>query len=117
APEVSLALVSLAAIVGMHRLFVDGSYRAPLVVQAVAAHLTVALLRRAGVRLVPAALVTAAAGITLITWARFPETTTWLLPTGETFGQLGADLRHSWDLFGEVRAPAPVENGFVAAAA
>jgi len=117
ATEVSLALVSLAAIVGMHRLFVDGSYRAPLVVQALAAHLTVTLLRRAGVRLVPAALVTAAVGATLITWARFPDTTAWLLPTPETLSQLGTDLRHSWDLFGEVRAPAPVENGFVAAAA
>ena len=55
ATEVALGLVTVAAIVGMHRLFVDGSYRGALVLQALLAHLVVTLLRRAGVRLVPAA--------------------------------------------------------------
>jgi transglutaminase-like putative cysteine protease len=117
ANEVALALVSVAAIVGMHRLFIDGSYRAPLFAQALAAHVVVALLRRAGVRLVPAAIVTAVAAILLITWTRFPETTRWLLPTADTVTRLGDDLTASWRLFGDVRAPAPVENGFLATTA
>lgn len=117
ASEVALAVVTITAIVGMHRLFLDGSYRGPLVLQAIVAHLTVALLRRVGVRLVPAAIATAGIAVLFITWTRFPETTRWLLPTPDTFGQLGDDLSSSWRLFGDVRAPAPVENGFLAATA
>ncbi len=117
ASEVALAIVTITAIVGMHRLFLDGSYRGPLVLQAIVAHLTVTLLRRAGVRLVPAAIATAGIAVIFITWTRFPDTTRWLLPTPDTFGQLGDDLSSSWRLFGHVRAPAPVENGFLAATA
>jgi transglutaminase-like putative cysteine protease len=113
ASELALWLVTVAAIVGMHRLFEDGSYRGALVLQAAVAHLTVALLRRAGVHLVPAAAATAALGALFITWTRFPETVAWGLPTGDTVRALGDDLDSAWSLFGDVSAPAPVENGFV----
>ena len=53
ATEVALWLVTVAAIVGMHRLFEDGSYRPTLLVEAVVAHLVVAVLRRRGVSLLP----------------------------------------------------------------
>jgi transglutaminase-like putative cysteine protease len=115
--EVALAVVTMAAIVGMHRLFVDGSYWGALVVQALAAHVTVAALRRAGLRVLPAAFATAALGVVFITWTRFPDTARWLLPTPDTFGALGDDLSSAWRVFGDVRAPAPVENGFIAASA
>jgi transglutaminase-like putative cysteine protease len=113
ATEVALGLVTAAAIVGMHRLFVDGSYRGALVLQALLAHLVVTLLRRAGVRLVPAAAITASAAVVFITWTRFPETTAWGLPTADTFRAVGDDVSTAWSLFGKVRAPAPVQNGFV----
>ena len=113
--EVALALVTLAAIVGMHRLFIDGSYRGPLVAQALLAHLAVTLLRRARVRLLPAAVCTGLVAVFAITWARFPETAHVLLPTGGTFRQAVDDLNEAWRLFGKVRAPAPVANGFLAA--
>jgi transglutaminase-like putative cysteine protease len=113
--EVALALVTVTAIVGMHRLFVDGSYRGPLVVQAVLAHVVVAVLRRRGVPLGRAALATAAVAVLSLTWSRFPDTTRWLLPTADTVAQLGDDLSEAWRVFGKVRAPAPVENGFLAA--
>jgi len=113
ATEVALAVLTVAAIIGMHRLFVDGSYRGALVLQAAVAHLVVTLLRRAGVRILPAALVTLVAGALFITWARFPETTIWGLPTADTLRAVGDDIGSAWSLFGDVRAPAPVENGFV----
>jgi transglutaminase-like putative cysteine protease len=113
--EVALALVTMAAVVGMHRLFIDSSYRGPLIAQALLAHVTVTLLRRARVRLLPAAVVTAVVAVFVITWARFPETTQWLLPTGSTFRHGVDDLSEAWRLFGKVRAPAPVANGFLAA--
>ncbi|HEX6425982.1 MAG TPA: DUF3488 and transglutaminase-like domain-containing protein [Acidimicrobiales bacterium] len=115
--EVALALVTLAAIVGMHRLFVDGSYFGPLAQQAILAHVAVTVLRRAGVRLGAAALATAGLAALIITWTRFPDTTWSLLPTGGTVGQLGDDLGAAWTLFGDVRAPAPVADGFIAASA
>ena len=117
ASEVALALVTLAAVVGMHRLFDSGSYFGPLAQQAILAHVAVTALRRAGVRLVPAALATATLAVLVITWTRFPGTSWWLLPTGETFGRLGDDVGAAWTLFGDVKAPAPVANGFIAVSA
>ncbi|HEX6420716.1 MAG TPA: DUF3488 and transglutaminase-like domain-containing protein [Acidimicrobiales bacterium] len=117
ASEAALALVTLTAIFGMHRLFDDGAYFGPLAQQAIVAHVAVAVLRRLGVRLVPAALATATAAVLLVTWSRFPGTAWWLLPTGDTVTQLGDDLTAAWRLFGDVRAPAPVANGFLAASA
>ena len=114
ANEVALALVTVTAVVGMHRLFLDGSYRGPLVAAAIVAHATVAGLRRARVHLVPAALLTVAAAAIFIAWTRFPDTTRWLLPTGDTLSQAGDDIQAAWKLFGKVKAPAPVENGFLA---
>jgi transglutaminase-like putative cysteine protease len=115
ADEVALFLVTAAAIVGMHRLFEDGSFRGPLLFQALAAHVVVTVLRRLGVRIVPAALITAGIAALVITWTRFPETTHFALPSGATLRAAGDDLESAWRLFGKVRAPAPVSNGFVAA--
>jgi transglutaminase-like putative cysteine protease len=113
ATEVALCFLTVAAIISMHRLFVDGSFRGALILQALAAHLVVTVLRRLGVRLTPAAAITAAAAVLCITWTRFPETTAWGLPTTETLRAVGDDVSSAWSLFGRVRAPAPVENGFV----
>jgi transglutaminase-like putative cysteine protease len=115
ATEIALWLVTVTAIVGMHRLFVDGSYRPALVLEAVVAHLTVALLRRRGVRLVPSALVTVAVGIATLTWVHYADTTAFLLPTGDTWSAASDDLRGAWQLFQDVKAPAPVETGFLLA--
>lgn len=117
ATEVALALVTLAAVTGMHRLFLDGSYRGPLVLQAIAAHAVVATLRRRRVALLPAAAITAVAGMLFITWTRFGDTVGYLLPTGATLSALGDDLDAAWRVFQDVKAPAPVVNGFIVATA
>ena len=44
--EVGLALVSLAAVFGLRRLFVDGSFFVPVAAQAVGAHVVVTVARR-----------------------------------------------------------------------
>jgi transglutaminase-like putative cysteine protease len=117
ATEVALVLVTLAAVTGMHRLFIDGSYRGPLALQAVAAHVVVATLRRRRVALVPAAAITAVAAVLFITWTRFGDTVAYLLPTGATFNAVGDDLDAAWRVFHDVKAPAPVVNGFIVATA
>jgi transglutaminase-like putative cysteine protease len=117
ATEVALALVTLTAITGMHRLFVDGSYRGPLALQAVAAHVVVATLRRRRVALLPGGGITAVAGLLFITWTRFGDTVGYLLPTGATLSAAGDDLEGAWRVFQDVKAPAPVVNGFIVATA
>jgi transglutaminase-like putative cysteine protease len=115
ATEVALALVTLAAVAGMHRLFVDGSYRGPLALQAIAAHVVVATLRRRRVALAPAAAITAVAAVLFLTWTRFGDTVGYLLPTGATLSAAGDDLHDAWRVFQDVKAPAPVVNGFIVA--
>ncbi|HKA85814.1 MAG TPA: DUF3488 and transglutaminase-like domain-containing protein [Acidimicrobiales bacterium] len=117
ATEVALALVTLAAIAGMHRLFDDGSFRGPLILQAIAAHVVVATLRRRRVALLPAAAITAVAAALFITWTRFGDTVGYLFPTGATLTAAGDDLNDAWRVFQDVKAPAPVVNGFIVATA
>ena len=117
ATEVALALVTLAAVTGMHRLFLDGSYRGPLALQAIAAHAVVATLRRQRVALLPAAAITAVAGVLFISWTRFGDTLGYLLPTGATLSTAGDNLDAAWRVFQDVKAPAPVVNGFIVATA
>jgi hypothetical protein len=116
ATEAALALVTAAAVLGMHRLFADGSYRGPLLAEALAAHVVVGVLRRRGVRLLPAAALTAGAAAVLLAWTTYPETTSWLLPTRSTVSAVGRDLSAGWEVFADVRAPVPVEDGFLVAA-
>lgn len=117
AAEVALALVTLAAVTGMHRLFIDGSYRGPLALQAIAAHVVVATLRRRRLSLWPSAAITTVAAVLFITWTRFGDTVGYLLPTGATLSAVGDDLDAAWRVFQDVKAPAPVVNGFIVATA
>ena len=113
--EVALWLVTAAAIFGMHRLFIDGTYRSPVLFQATLAHILVAWLRRWRLGLVPAAAVTAVGAILALSWFTYPDTTTALLPTLDTWRLALDDLRAAWQLFQDVRAPAPVDDGFLMA--
>lgn len=115
AAEVALLLVTVAAIVGMHRLFRDGSYRPALLGQAVVAHTVVALLRRARVSPPLAAVATLAAAFLAVAWGHYLDTTTAFLPSGATLGAMGDDLSSAWALFQDVQAPAPVSTGFLVA--
>jgi transglutaminase-like putative cysteine protease len=115
ASEAGLALVTAAAIVGMHRLFADGSYRPALLAQALVAHAAVALLRRVGLSLPVAAVVSLAAAALALTWGHYLDTTVALLPTGDTLAAIDEDLSAAWRLFQDVDAPAPPTTGFLMA--
>jgi transglutaminase-like putative cysteine protease len=115
--EVALTAITVAAVLGMSRLFAGGSWIAPLVVSAVAAHGLAILLRHrglslglsAGAMLIGAALVT--------TWTSYWSTTVVGLPTGDTVSAMRDDLQSAWHLYQHVVAPAPVNTGFVVASA
>ena len=115
ASELALALVTVAAIVGMHRLFADGSYRPALLAQALGAHLVVAVLRRLGLSLPVAAVVTVVAAALVLTWGHYLDTTVALLPTPDTISAVDEDLAAAWRLFQDVDAPAPPTDGFLVA--
>jgi len=55
--EVGLAVVTLATVLGMRRLFVDGSFFWPLTAHALAAHAIATACRRRGIGAVPAAAI------------------------------------------------------------
>ena len=114
--EAALGLVTVAAIIGMHRLFTDGSYRPALLVQALVAHVTMALLRRRGLSLPVSAVIAVVVAVFSLTWGFYAETTTAFLPSGATWQAVGEDLDAAWALFKDVRAPAPPETGFLLAA-
>jgi transglutaminase-like putative cysteine protease len=115
ATELALFGVTAAAIVGMHRLFEDGSFRGPLLLQAALAHLTMAVLRRMRVRLVLAAALAFVAGAVCITWVQYFRTTWVLIPSPDTLSAMRLDMDNAWAVFQDVQAPAPVEPGFIVA--
>jgi transglutaminase-like putative cysteine protease len=115
--EVALAAVTLAAVLGMSRLFDGGGWLEPLAANAVAAHGVAALARRRGLSLAGTGAVMAAAATGVTTWTCYWSTTTAGLPTGETWSTMRSDLDRAWTLYQDVVAPAPVETGFVLASA
>jgi transglutaminase-like putative cysteine protease len=115
ATELALFGVTAAAIVGMHRLFEDGSFRGPLLLQAALAHVTMAVLRRLRVRLVLAAGCAFVAGAVGITWVQYFSTTWVLVPSPDTVSAIRLDMDNAWRTFQEVQAPAPVVPGFIVA--
>jgi transglutaminase-like putative cysteine protease len=115
ATELALFGVTAAAIVGMHRLFEDGSFRGPLLLQALLAHVTMAVLRRARVRLLPAAIAAVVVGVVCITWVQYIRTTWALVPSPDTLSAIRADMDAAWRVFRIEEAPAPVEPGFIVA--
>jgi transglutaminase-like putative cysteine protease len=115
AAEVGLAAVTLAAVLGMSRLFDGGGWLGPLAANAVAAHLVVAVLRRRGVSLPAAAALMVVAAAFVATWTSYWSTTVSGIPTGDTWTAMRGDLDHAWTIYQDVVAPAPVETGFVLA--
>jgi transglutaminase-like putative cysteine protease len=115
AAEALLLGVTLAAVLGMSRLFADGGWLGPLVANAVAAHVVAAAIRRRGLSLPVGAVLMAIGAAFVISWTGYWSTTTLGLPTGTTWSAMSADLGDAWSLYQDVVAPAPVEPGFVLA--
>ena len=117
APELALTALTIGAVIGFGRLFDTGRYFGPVVVAAVASHLVAWLGRRIGLGLPSAALLSLLAGAVVLVWVIEPSTTTYGIPRGASWHALGRDLRDAWRRFGDVVAPTPSTEGFVAAAA
>jgi transglutaminase-like putative cysteine protease len=112
--ELALVAVSVAAILGLSRLFDGGSWLRPCLIAALSSHAIAILLRRLGVGIVLALPTALIAGIVTITLLRYGSTTHYWLPTHHTWEILREDIREASQQFSHVRPPAPVLPGFLA---
>jgi transglutaminase-like putative cysteine protease len=117
AAELAVVGLTVAAVLGLGRLFVDASFLPEVLAVVLAAHAVAWGSRRLGLGPVAAVAVSALGLLLAIGWVIEPATTTFGLPLERTWAAIGADLRAAWEAFGEVRAPTPVTRGFLLAAA
>jgi transglutaminase-like putative cysteine protease len=115
AAEAALLGVTLAAVLGMSRLFDGGGWLGPLTANAVAAHVVVAGARRRGLSLPTTGAIAIVGAAVVTSWTSYWWTTASGIPTGDTWSAMHQDLSRAWTLYQDVKAPAPVEQGFVLA--
>ena len=115
--EVALTAVTVAAVVGLSRLFVDATYLVPVLAFALGGHAVATACRRFRLS---GWLTTAVEGgvlVVAVSIVLLPETTRFGVPTGTTLAVASQQLSTALATFREVVAPAPVEPGFVLASA
>ncbi len=115
--EGALAAVTAAAVLGLGRLFVNGSFLLPVLTVAGTAHVLAGWCRRRGLSASTTFLVAAGGLAAVLSWLLLPATTAYGVPTTATLAEAGAQLSAALATFREVVAPAPVEPGFVLASA
>jgi transglutaminase-like putative cysteine protease len=107
--------ITVAAAIGMGRLFRGGSYLVPLVLAALASHGVSWWGRRRGMSLATTATATTAAVALVAIWVVLPATTRYGIPGTATIDAALRELRQARALFADVVAPAPVTDGFLLA--
>ncbi|MEA2716468.1 MAG: hypothetical protein QOI99_785 [Actinomycetota bacterium] len=111
--ELSLMAVTVASVVGLNRVFADGSFLPTVVGAAVVSHMVAGVARRLNLHPLAAAGVSALGLVLFVAWAIEPHTTALGIPRGATVAAVASDLRTAWARFGVVVAPAPVTRAFV----
>jgi transglutaminase-like putative cysteine protease len=116
-PDLALAGVTAAAVIGLGRLFTDGSFAGPVLLAAAGAHGLGWAGRRWRLGLGGAALLSVAGLVLYVAWVVEPSTTAFGLPDAATWHAAVADLHAGWVHFGQAIAPVKPEPGYVLAAA
>ena len=111
--EILLLGLTASVVAGFDRLFIDSTWVRPLLTATVAAHITMAVMRRLQRGLLLTGLVSLAVMALQVSWTHYRDTTTFGLPTAETRDRLDLDITAAWNLFGEVKAPTDATIGFV----
>lgn len=109
--EVGLVAMSVAAAVGMGRLFADASFLPVVLFAVLTCHGLSMLCRRRGVGALGTTLASAAGLVLFVTWVIEPHVS--LLPGAATWRAALFDLEEAWGDFSEVVAPAKVTRGFL----
>ncbi len=115
ASTAAVTAVTIAAGLGMGRLFAGSSYLVPFVLAALVGHGLSWWGRRRAMSLAATAAATTAALTLVAIWVVLPDTTTYGVPGTGTAEAALRELRQARGLFAEVVAPAPVTDGFLLA--
>ncbi len=115
--EVAFALVTLATVVSLRRVFAGGEWFAPLLLHVVVAHGTVTVLRRRQVATLVAVLGAAVAAFVAIAWVHAGQATTFGIPTPATLDVLLTSVSDAFGQFGDIKAPTEPLDGFLIASA
>jgi transglutaminase-like putative cysteine protease len=114
--ELALAALTVSAVISFGRLFDTGRFFGPVFLAAVGSHLVARAARRLGLGLAAAAALSLVAGALAVVWLVEPSTTTYGIPGVASWQAVAEDLRDAYQRFGDVVAPTPSTEGFVAAA-
>ncbi|MDQ4068948.1 MAG: transglutaminaseTgpA domain-containing protein, partial [Actinomycetota bacterium] len=109
--EAGLIGMSVAAAIGMGRLFADASFLPVVLLAVLASHGISLLCRRRGIGPLGTTAGSAAGLVLFVTWVIEPHVS--LVPGTATWHAAGADLQEAWGRFSEVVAPAKVTRGFL----
>ncbi len=113
--EAGLVGMSVAAAIGMGRLFADASFLPVVLLAVLVSHGLSLLCRRRGIGPLVNLAVSAGGLVLFVTWVIEPHVS--LIPSPDTWRAASLDLREAWGRFSEVVAPAQVTRGFVLGAA
>ena len=109
--EAGLVGMSVAAAVGMGRLFADASFLPVVLLAVLTCHGISVLCRRRGVGPFATTAASAAGLVLFVTWVLEPHVS--LVPRPEVWHAALTDLDEAWGRFSEVVAPAKVTRGFL----
>ena len=109
--EAGLVGMSVAAAVGMGRLFADASFLPVVLFAVLTCHGLSLLCRRRGIGPLGTTAVSAAGLVLFVTWVIEPHVS--LVPGPATWDAALRDLDEAWGRFSEVVAPAQVTRGFL----
>ena len=115
--EAAFALVSLATVISLRRVFAGGEWFVPLLVHVVVAHATVTVLRRRQVAAPVAAMLAAVAAVVVIAWVHAGQATTFGIPTLSTIDVLLTSVNDAFAQFSDIKAPTAPLEGFLVASA
>lgn len=111
----ALTLLTLAAAVGMGRLFDSREFLVPFVAAALTAHWLAWACRRMGLTLAVALPLSFFTLFLVSAWVLFPHTTAYGIPWMGTFEAASDASSVAWKAFATVIAPVPPEKGFLLA--
>ena len=109
--EIGLVAMSVAAAVGMGRLFADASFLPVVLLAVFASHGLSLACRRNGIGALATTAASAAGLVLFVTWVIEPHVS--LVPGMAVWDAAGRDLQEAWGRFSEVVAPAKVTRGFL----
>ncbi len=109
--EIGLIAMSVAAAVGMGRLFADASFLPVVLLAVFASHGLSLACRRNGIGPLATTAASAAGLALFVTWVIEPHVS--LVPGSAVWDAAARDLQEAWGRFSEVVAPAQVTRGFL----